>query len=572
MVLGSMISGMIGRAVSIVALATFTSLGWAGNAKCASSRTGTLRVEILDGSTGQIVPAMVCISSLTDHKWRVPPDGRLVPPFTTVRDFYEDPNFWTPGDVGPVRVTNGEYNDNETRSFVYAGKSSYPFWEEPAAYFVSKPFSILLPAGKWRIAVARGIEYSPLFQEFIIRPNETRHLRLGLHRWVDMAKQGWYSGDDHVHLRCAKPTTNEFLLTWARAEDVHVSNILRQTASDKTYFEQLGYGKDFRYQQEDYVLVSGQEDPSTEIHEQGHAIALNIKAPVLDRSRIHLYDFVFDQVHAQGGLIGYAHMAWALEYYRRTRPETYATWDATVNVIRGKVDFLEILQFRKVGVEDFYDFLNLGQKLTASAGSDLPWGNTIGEVRMYVYTGPSFSADAWFSAMKSGHTFVTNGPMLTLNVDDSIPGDELRASKKRTVRVHARAWAPRSIGSPKLLEVVAQGRVIRSSESQDPGKTELTLDFDLMADESQWVAARVISQNGGLAHTSPIYILVDGKSFRDQRELALLVDKRLRILDFIGGRLQDPEYTATYGEGEVDALASELEEARKCYKNLLPER
>ena len=171
--------------------------------------------------------------------------------------------------------------------------------------------------------------------------------------------------------------------------------------------------------------------------------------------------------------------------------------------------------------------------------------------------------------MHSGHTFVTNGPMLTLKVDRAIPGDELKVSRNRRVRVQARAWAPAAIGSPQLLEVVAQGRVIRSATSHGQNPTELTLDFEIQAEASQWIAARVTSQNGGIAHTSPVYMLVDGKSFRDERELPRLVEKRLKILDFIGGRLHDAEYTATYGQGEVEALSNELEDARRHYKGLL---
>jgi len=66
------------------------------------------------------------------------------------------------------------------------------------------------------------------------------------------------------------------------------------------------------------------------------------------------------------------------------------------------VDYFEILQFNRIGLEDFYDFLSLGCKLTALAGSDLPWGNTAGEPRVYVYTGESFSADRWFDGVKQG--------------------------------------------------------------------------------------------------------------------------------------------------------------------------
>jgi hypothetical protein len=541
---------------------------WTAYGTLGQSGAGTLTVEIRDKANGRIVPAMVSITSLPDGSWRTPPDGRVTPPYTTVRDFYT-PSDWKPGDIGPVRVTNGEYKDNNTRSFVYEGESAYPFWRETAAYFVSKPFSITLPEGKWRLAVARGIENLPFVEEFEIRPNQTRKRKIALERWVDMTEHGWYSGDDHVHYPRTKPEHNEFLLTWAQAEDLHVTNILRMGDIKTTYFEQAGYGKEFRYQQGDYVLVSGQEDPRTGIAEQGHTIALNISAPVRDTTRYHLYDFMFDGVHAQGGLVGYAHIAWAPEYYRRGKPELNPTWDTTINVARGKVDFFEILQFRRLGLEDYYDFLNLGFKLTASAGSDLPWGNTIGEVRVYAYTGGQFSADAWFDAMKQGRTFVTNGPMLTLTAGDAIPGDELKVSRNATVRVRARAWAPPVIGSPKSLELIASGRVAHSVESSNPTKRELQIDFSLRAEESQWIAARVVSHNGAVAHTSPVYILVNGEDFRNNKELPQLVEKRLKVLGFIEGRLSDPKFTAGYAENEIRALTDRVEQARMRYRQLL---
>ncbi len=372
---------------------------WIFYALFAQVGVGTLNVEILDDATGRITPAMVCVTSLEDGKWRTPPNGRQIPPYTTTREFYDPPE-WKPGQIGPVRLTTGEYNDNDTRSIIYEGASAYPFWQEPAAYFVSQPFSITLPAGKWRLAVAKGIEYLPVFEEFRLAPGQTERRSIRLKRWVNMPEQGWYSGDDHVHFPRTQPSHNEFLMTWAQAEDVHVANILRMGDLKSTYFEQSEYGPRFRFQKGDYVLVSGQEDPRTDISEQGHTIALNIKAPVRDSARYHLYDFMFDGVHAQGGLAGYAHKAWAPAYYRRSRPELHPTWDSTINVARRKVDFFEILQFRQLGLEDFYDFLNLGFKLTASAGSDLPWGSMLGEARVYAYTGPRFSADAWFEALR----------------------------------------------------------------------------------------------------------------------------------------------------------------------------
>jgi hypothetical protein len=554
-----------------VRTAGFALLAWAFYSLLAQSGEGTLRVEIRDQQTGRGVPAMVCITSLDDNKWRIPPDGRIAPPFTRVPDFY-DPQEWKPGNIGPVRLTVGEWRDNQTRSFVYSGQSSYPFWAEPAAYFVSQPFSMQLPPGRWRLAVARGVEYLPVFEEFTIKPGETRYRRIELRRWENMAQKGWYSGDDHVHFPRTKPWHNEFLLTWAQAEEVHVVTTLQQRVLTGNLTFPQGPPERFRFERDDYVLASGQEDPSTEIHELGHTLALNIKQPFFDLARFHLYDVMFDALHAQGALTGYAHISWAPEWYRRGGQSPHATWDSTLNVIQGKLDFFEIMQFRLLGLEDYYDFLNMGIKLTASAGSDMPWASSIGECRVYAYTGRPFSGDAWFAAFKQGRTFVTNGPMISLEVNGAGPGEEINAGPNTSVRIRARAWAPTVIGSPKLLEVLSHGKVIRAAQSSDPGRQELRLDFTIRAGESQWLAARVSTHNGGLAHTSPAYLLVDGQRFWDRDQLPDLVKKRLEILEFAKGRLKDEKYAASYAAGEVAALSERIEEASKRYQQLLASR
>ena len=190
---------------------------------------------------------------------------------------------------------------------------------------------------------------------------------------------------------------------------------------------------------------------------------------------------------------------------------------------------------------------------------------------MYVYTGGTFSADAWFAAMKAGRTFVTNGPMIELTVDKAIPGDELRLAGNASLQIQARAWAPRSIGSPKTLELVTQGKVIRSAESHNPDIQELKIDVVLRAGASQWIAPRVRAHKGAVAHTSPVYVLVEGRSFRNQKEVAQLVEKRLKVLDFIASRLQDQKVISSdsYSNDEIEALTAEIDEARTRYRWLL---
>jgi len=558
--------------------------GLAPYAILGQSDLGTLRVAIHDKASGEVVPAMVCITSLADNTWRVPPDGTIVSPgyrppgyrLKRAQASPPPPIEWSPGDIGPVALTvnvplPGISLDLRSDLYpMYAGLPPMPYWNEPVAYFVSKPFTITLPPGKWRLAVSRGPEYLPVFEEFTIAPQQKLERDIRLARWVDMRQQGWYSGDPHFHL---SPWRNDLILMWGEAQDIHMTTVLSVGGR-----QPVAYGKDSHYQRGDYALAAGHEGPRTEETEQGHLLQLNMKAAVLDPMESYQYgsrrmDMVCDILHEQGGLCGYAHMS-HVPYFLRSHPdrEIHPTWDASINAIRGKIDFFEILQHRQLAVEDYYDFLNMGVKLTASTGSDPPAGNLFGESRTYIYTGRGkFSPDTWYAGFKQGRTFITNGPMLTLAVGGAMPGDEVRVRKNAKLRVHAQAWAPEAIGAPKVLEVLSHGRVIRSVESRGPKQDKLTAEFELPASESQWIVARTTSYNAGVALTSPVYVIVDGASFADRAQLPQLVEKRLKILNFIERRLRDPEYTQHrgYSASDLPLLMESIQDARARYQAIL---
>ena len=135
------------------------------------------------------------------------------------------------------------------------------------------------------------------------------------------------------------------------------------------------------------------------------------------------------------------------------------------------------------------------------------------------------------------------------------------------LHIHARAWVLAVIGSPETLELIANGSVVakKSAGRSNPG--ELQMDTVLRAGSSQWIAARVTANNGALAHTSPVYVSAGGVPVRDEAHLPALVEKRLRALDFIGGRLQQG-----YAKVEAQALTERIEEARAKYRKLLNSR
>ncbi|MCX6624198.1 MAG: CehA/McbA family metallohydrolase [Acidobacteria bacterium] len=384
---------------------------------------------------------------------------------------------------------------------------------ERQVFFVDGGFALSVPAGRYKLIVGKGFEYTPVTTEIDIGPGGEVEQKIDLKRWVDMPARGWHSGDGHVHYARATEAANGPLLTWAQAEDVHMINVVRMGDALKTYFEQYSFGQAGRKLLAGFALVPGQEDPRTD--NIGHTLHMNIQAPIRFPDGYYLYDKVFDEVHRQGGLSGYAHA------YQPPRFSFFVRQNMTLNIPRNKVDFAEISEFGDIDTDVYYEFLNLGFKLTASAGSDVPWGQSIGTSRVYAYTGRAFDPDDWFAAVKAGRTFVSTGPMLELTVNGERPGAELRLKAGETVRIEATAAGLHA--APEYLEVIDQGEVLKASPRT--GKS-LAVSATLKVKHSTWIAARCAG-----AHTSPIYIRVGDQPTWKHAAVPELIRTRMRQLD-----------------------------------------
>ena len=444
--------------------------------------TGTLRVRILDAATGKPTPAAAGVFASNNE---------IIVPQEAIA-FDQGGFYYQPGRVRPH------------------GQAHY--WpggpQKQRAFFVSGQFSVRAPEGSYQLIATKGPEYLPVNLSVAVKAGGETVKEVTLRRWTNLPARGWYSGDGHVHYARADAEANRRLIAWTQAEDIHMANVLRMGDAKETYFEQYGFGKEGRYATGDYALAPGQEDPRTNVI--GHTMQLNIQKPVRFPDRYYLYDLVFDEVHRQGGITGYAHI------YQPSGMAFYVRRDMALNVPARRVDFAEICEFGDIGDDLYYEFLNMGFPLTASAGSDVPWGNTVGMSRVYAYTGDRFTPDAWFAALKAGHTFVTTGAMLEFSVNGKIAGSEIEAKAGDTL--HIKATATGETVAPRYLEIVAQGEVVKSTKSS-------SLEFDLPVRDSTWVAARCYG-----AHTTPVYVKVGGRSFARRDQLPRLVARRLDTL------------------------------------------
>jgi len=422
------------------------------------------------------------------------------------------------------------------------------------SFYVDGSFDVRLPPGAYTLTVSKGFEYVPRSESVNIAAGASATQEFRLERWTDMPARGWYSSDDHIHLR-RSPGDYRGIVRWIAAEDIHVGNLLQMGDFWSTYFSQYAFGEAGRYEEAGRILSSGQEEPRTP--EIGHTISLGAREFVRMSRDYYSFDRLFDRVHELGGVTGFAHQAMSFHGYR----------GMALNTLRGKTDFLELAQFcvpeGPLAVEHYYRFLDLGYKLTALAGSDFPWCGPkfaqIGNARFYAYTAGALSYDRWFAAMQGGHTFVTTGPMLFLTVNGKMPGDTIDVARGTKLRISAEALGNAGRMPLKSIEIVEHSKVLARAQAASAGRA--TVDLELPVDHGMWIAAKCEAGPGQVAHTTPVYVTVGGGGFENRETLQKNIDVAEGYLQEVQEELAHPgnglDNQAVRHRGQLDRQIAE---------------
>lgn len=427
---------------------------------------------------------------------------------------------------------------------------------EMHAALPAAPLDVKLPRGKYTLTVERGKEYVPLTKNFTIDDKPLDLGQLKLHRFTHLAKEGWYSGDTHVHRKLvempvvvqAEDLNIAFPLTYwvTTAESIPATQGNRAegwrepVAPHKVTPENWLYPLNTEYE---IFSVGGKQHTLGAFVIIGHKTPLDITSPPLTAAA--------EWAHREGGLIDLEKHSWpwsvllvpvmkpdlfelannhcwrtefgfpkwtieaAPEYMKLDRDERGLTeW--------GWIDF---------GFQTYYALLNCGFKLAPTAGTAAgvhPVPTGFG--RVYVHTGgDGFHYDDWLAALKAGRSFVTTGPLLLAEVDGHRPGHVFQAPSRgglRTVTGVVHSLAPLDrveiIVNGRIVETIrdpeAKARVIGGSQTGMPGPPALAHEtrFEKLvrAEGNHWIAVRVFEKHPTgrirFAHTAPWHCELDG--------------------------------------------------------------
>ncbi len=420
---------------------------------------------------------------------------------------------------------------------------------EVGYYHTSGTSTLIAPAGAVTVEVTRGLEYAMDSQLVQVPANGAKRMRVVMHRLVDLPAAGWFSGDLHVHMNYGGNyrTVPKQLAFMARAEDLHVIEELivnkEQRIPDISYFANgapdpvstpsmlIVHGQEFHTS---YWGHSGLLGLTKNIILPGYAAYANTPAASPYPANAN----VFDLAHAQGGVTGYVH-----PFDEMPNPEdtvSRISSELPVDVALGKVDYMEILGFsdHRSTASVWYRLLNCGFRIPAGAGTDAMTNfaslrGPVGMNRVYVHSGAKLDNANYLRALKAGHSFATNGPLLSMTVNGKEPGNELAFPLgSHTVSVHA---TMHSIVAVEHLELVQNGKVVAAVPLSADGKSA-NATLKVPVDKSGWITLRAWSEHAmppildiyPFATTSPVYLTMAGippRSPDDARFFIAWVDR-----------------------------------------------
>ena len=444
-------------------------------------------------------------------------------------------------------------------------------------------FRVELPAGKASLVVVKGFEQWPQRVDVDVIANEVTTTQIAFKRLTDLSAKGWHNGSTHVHMNYGGNLHNtlENLMMMSAAEDQDI--VLEQIANkdnrilDYQFF--VPGGGPHPLSRDDMVLVVGQEyrPPFW-----GHVFMFGLREHLMSpfttgyegtaiESLYPSNTDMFRKAKAQGAYVGYVH-AYAGER-DPLEGELGGGKGAIVDAALGTIDAIEWSAASRAGFAPMYALWNNGLKVTAVGGEDsisnLHMSKLVGSHRTYVFTGgKGLNMHAWLDGMRSGRAFVTNGPLVELSVNGSMPGETVNiAAAGGAVQVHAQV---RSIVPLQKVTLYFNGEPV---EDIPLAADRRSADFEktLSVSRSGWYHLRAegapadrfpLDTSYAQGFTNPVWIVAGDRPVRDRAaaDYALRwIDKLQQLAEAWPGWRSPQEKAHVYAQ---------FEEARQVYQRL----
>lgn len=470
-------------------------------------------------------------------------------------------------EINPVRMSISDQSGHpiipETGIIHSDGQNGIIFFYSPGAIEIEVPF------GELTITAVHGFSTVKTIQKVAVNAS-SKEAEINLNRIWDANANGWYSGDNHFHINyggTSQLDPNDIVLD-LKAEDLDIAFPLLANLGNRFLQQDLWDWK----REELPIIQFGQEVRS---HFLGHLGLIGTKelfwpwvwGPYYDiygrDDRLNAEPLNF--AREQGALGGYVHPVSVRDPFSENGARRIPI-ALIADCVLGESDIIELgcLWSDEIGTaEVWHQILNIGEPLNISAGSDvmndLYRTMAIGATRVYTKPKGNLTVESYLEALKTGKSFVTNGPQIEFKVDDKEVGDVIETKNKKvkwTLDVH----------SPlpyDTVEIFVNGKIVNTQKGNTKSGSK-TFKGSIEVPVGGWVTARV---SGGIiewplmdsypyAESSPIWFNKIGSTTTITAKNA--AQDLLKLLSVSNERL-----IAGYGDIPIPKLKAHFEKARQ---------
>jgi hypothetical protein len=392
--------------------------------------------------------------------------------------------------------------------------------------------------GRTTVAISRGFDYIPEKVNLTLADGESRVLEVSLHRRSPLRQEGWYTGDNHIHMVHGERRIDvdfEYIALAGRAEGLDYASVAQHWNLADPTPERLAEACQ-KVSSKDFTLTWNLEAPKNYWRGDagkciGHGWTLGMQGRTADgrdaiRELLEMsaWDYESEKppvpnfeiqafIRSLGGIVSYTHPhRWWIGKWggtgiypvdERKRISNMAVELPFDTVIGPTYDTIDIMmqpherETNRKALALWFMLLNRGYRIAATASSDTtfdnPGGGVPGKVRVYTQVDGSPTIAKIAASMKAGRNFVTSGPLLKLEIGGHGIGSVLKPGTP--MKAVVRAWSE----SVSKLELIRNGEVVRTWNGEGG-------EHDVNESGPAWYVARCYgADETQVAITNPIY-------------------------------------------------------------------